>query len=104
MWFQAPARPRLAAADACERLASSSLGDADADVTGAAIVPAGAAPFRLPRAFCRVLVTIEPTSDSEIKAEVWLPLTGWNGRLQAVGNGDAAGVISDKAMAAALAD
>ena len=28
-----------------------------------------------------------PTSDSEIKIEVWMPATGWNGKFQGVGNG-----------------
>jgi hypothetical protein len=41
---------------------------------------------RLPE-FCRVQATLTPTADSDIKVEVWLPLTAWNGRLQAVGNG-----------------
>ena len=47
--------------------------------------------------------TIRPTSDSEIKMEVWLPIQGWNGRLQVVGNGGWAGNISYPAMARALA-
>jgi feruloyl esterase len=38
-------------------------------------------------AFCQVKVTSRPTSESEIKIEVWLPSNAWNGRLQAVGNG-----------------
>jgi feruloyl esterase len=37
--------------------------------------------------FCQVLATSRPTSDSEIKIEVWLPVEGWNGSLEAVGNG-----------------
>lgn len=37
--------------------------------------------------FCRVEATSRPTSDSEIKIEVWLPVDTWNGRLEAVGNG-----------------
>jgi feruloyl esterase len=38
-------------------------------------------------AFCRVLATVRPVADSEIKVEVWLPAEGWNGRLEALGNG-----------------
>jgi feruloyl esterase len=53
-------------------------------------------------AFCLVTATLAPTSDSDIKVEVWLPKTGWNGRLQAVGNGGWAGSISYTAMAAAV--
>jgi feruloyl esterase len=36
--------------------------------------------------------------------EVWLPIDGWNGKFQAVGNGGWAGAISYPAMAAALAE
>src|SRR5881296_2924299 len=53
-------------------------------------------------AFCRVAATLRPTSDSDIKIEVWLPAAGWNGKLQAVGNGGWAGTISYPAMAQAL--
>jgi feruloyl esterase len=64
-------------------------------------------------AFCRVAATLSPTSDSDIKIEVWLPAAasstgaagggGWNGKLQAVGNGGWAGNVSYPAMATALA-
>ena len=37
--------------------------------------------------------TLTPTSDSDIKIEVWLPSSGWNGKFQAVGNGGWAGTI-----------
>ena len=53
-------------------------------------------------AFCRVAATLKPTTDSDIKIEVWLPASGWNGKFQAVGNGGWAGVISYSAMAEAL--
>src|SRR5262245_60966985 len=56
---------------------------------------------RLP-AFCRVAATLKPNADSEIKIEVWLPASGWNGKFQAVGNGGWAGTISYPAMAQAL--
>jgi len=53
-------------------------------------------------AFCRVAATLTPTTDSDIKIEIWLPASGWNGKLQAVGNGGWAGTISYPAMADAL--
>jgi feruloyl esterase len=59
-------------------------------------------PFKNLPAFCRVAATLKPTSDSDIKIEVWLPASGWNGKFQAVGNGGWAGVISYSAMALAL--
>jgi feruloyl esterase len=37
-------------------------------------------------AFCRVAATLKPTVDSDIKVEVWLPLSGWNGKMLAIGN------------------
>ena len=36
---------------------------------------------------CRVAATLKPSTDSEIKMEVWLPASNWNGKYQAVGNG-----------------
>ncbi len=54
-------------------------------------------------AFCRVAATLAPTSDSEIKIEVWMPATNWNGSLESVGNGAWAGSIGYAAMATALA-
>jgi feruloyl esterase len=73
---------------------------------GAAVVPArGGAPavsYRDLPAFCRVTATLTPVPDSEIKIEVWLPAAGWNGKLEAVGNGAWAGSISTPALATAL--
>ena len=46
--------------------------------------------------------TLTPSSDSDIKIEVWLPTAGWNGKFQAVGNGGWAGAISYAAMAEAV--
>jgi feruloyl esterase len=54
-------------------------------------------------AFCRVAATLTPTSDSDIKIEVWLPASGWNGKYLAVGNGAFNGAISYPAMMTALA-
>src|ERR1700722_2005901 len=52
--------------------------------------------------FCRVAATLKPTPDSDIKVEVWLPQTNWNGKYQAVGNGGWAGSITYANMAEAL--
>lgn len=43
--------------------------------------------------FCRVAGQIRPTSDSRIRFEVWLPVTGWNGRMVGTGNGGFAGTF-----------
>src|ERR1019366_5272603 len=55
---------------------------------------ANAALYKSLPEFCRVAATLKPTSDSDIKVEVWLPASGWNGKFQAVGNGGWAGGIS----------
>ena len=64
--------------------------------------PAAAQTFSALPAFCRVAATLAPSSDSDIKIEVWLPASGWNGKFQAVGNGGWAGAIEYPAMARAL--
>ena len=70
--------------------------------SGRAGGPSNASLFKDLPAFCRVAATLKPTSDSDIKIEVWLPASGWNGKFQAVGNGGWAGVISYSALAEAL--
>jgi hypothetical protein len=52
----------------------------------------------VPAAFCRVTGEIRPTADSNIKFEVWLPLSGWSGRYESVGNGGFAGFIRYDSM------
>jgi feruloyl esterase len=52
--------------------------------------------------FCRVMATLRPTSDSDIKIEVWMPTEGWNGRLEAVGNGGYGSNISYQGLAQAV--
>jgi feruloyl esterase len=106
-----------AAAATCESLSSLKL--EHATITAAEPVaagafqpaaPAGQAPagrgggagFGDLPAFCRVALTIAPTSESDIKVEVWLPATGWNGKFQAVGNGGWNGNIDRNALAAGL--
>jgi feruloyl esterase len=62
----------------------------------------GATPLTLP-AFCRVEATARPTSDSDIRFEVWIPPSdAWNGKLEGVGNGGYSGAIGYTAMATGL--
>jgi feruloyl esterase len=51
---------------------------------------------------CRVAGVLRPTSDSEIRFEVWMPENGWNGRLLGVGNGGFAGSIGYRQFIAYL--
>jgi len=99
-----------AEAATCDSLAAVTLPNA---TLAASLVPAGGfvppgatvtppALATLP-AFCRVTATLRPTSDSDIRIEVWLPAAGWNGKLQSVGNGGWAGTISYPALGTALA-
>src|SRR5438105_7776390 len=85
----------------CDQLAALAL--KDGTITSATLVTAGEFEKmkNLP-AFCRVAATLKPSSDSDVKVEVWLPANGWNGKFQAVGNGGWAGAISYPAMADAL--
>ena len=52
--------------------------------------------------FCRVQILDQPSPDSHIVTEVWLPATAWNGRYAATGNGGFAGEIYFEQMAASL--
>jgi feruloyl esterase len=101
----------LNASTSCE--AVSTLALPNATVTLAQAVEAGsftppgasnaADAFRALPAFCRVAATLKPTRDSDIKIEVWMPASGWNGKFQAVGNGAFNGAIAYPAMTTALA-
>jgi feruloyl esterase len=101
----------LARAASCESLAALTL--PNTSITMAQPVAAGA--FSVPGArggrgnamadlpaFCRVAATLTPSTDSDIKIEVWLPAANWNGKFQAVGNGAWSGAIGYAAMADAL--
>ena len=94
----------------CESLGSLSL--PNTTITVAQTVPAGA--LRLPTAlpdagphggitfvaakdlpeFCRVVGVAKPSKDSEIKFEVWMPTSNWNGNFMGLGNGGMGGSIS----------
>jgi len=120
----APLKVTAASAATCESLSSLKLPNttitlAQTVAAGAFTPPAGrqgrgaaaAAVYSELPSFCRVTATLAPSSDSDIKVEVWLPLAeasggqarGWNGKFQAVGNGGWAGVISYPALAQAVA-
>jgi feruloyl esterase len=93
----ASASPCLAAP--CTSLAALSL--PDTTITLAYAV--GANQWNSPNpAFCRVTATLKPTSDSDIKIEVWMPEADWNGKYLAVGNGGWSGAINERGMLGAL--
>lgn len=93
---------RSTKAATCESLAALAL--PGTSITLAKTEPAGTftppKPSRMPGpplnnlpAFCRVAGEIKPTSDSDIKFELWMPASGWNGKFMGTGNGGWAGEI-----------
>jgi feruloyl esterase len=99
--------PPVHAALSCDAL-SRELKLPHTTITLVAEVPAGAfrpaaavggpggppANFAALPAFCRVAGTSQPTPDSDIRFEVWMPLSGWNGKFVGGGNGVWAGSIA----------
>ncbi|HWE51928.1 MAG TPA: tannase/feruloyl esterase family alpha/beta hydrolase [Bryobacteraceae bacterium] len=81
----------LAAQQSCESLTGLTL--PHTTITSAVTVPAATAMSMPVPAHCDVKATARPTRDSEIKFEVWLPASGWNGKYEQVGNGGWAGSI-----------
>lgn len=97
-----------AVAASCESLATLALPNATIavaqPVSGSFTPPEpNAKPIPNLPAFCRVSGVIKPSSDSDIKFEVWMPASGWNGKYQGMGNGGFAGSISWAPMVAAVA-
>jgi feruloyl esterase len=90
---------RHASAASCENLQKLEL--KNTTITLAAVVGALPNSLKAPP-FCRVAATLTPSSDSDIKMEVWLPVEGWNGKLRSNGNGGWSGSIAPATMAAGV--
>ena len=91
-----------AAAATCASLATLRLPDttitsAQSVPTGTYTAPDGEVFANLP-AFCRVAANLTPTSDSNIKIEVWMPYSSWSGRFLGTGNANIAGLINYTAL------
>ena len=88
-----PASVALAAADSCAGLTSLSL--AHTTINSAVVAPAETVQPPIPGlglppapvvATCRVHATVTtPGADDRIGVDVWMPVSGWNGRFQGVG-------------------
>ncbi|MGA2429238.1 MAG: tannase/feruloyl esterase family alpha/beta hydrolase [Candidatus Acidiferrum sp.] len=102
-------------AASCERLAKVVLPNAKItlalQVAGGTFTPmtpvtqwmgSDAALYKALPAFCRVVIEAQPSTDSDIKIEVWLPVSGWNGKFQGRGNGGFAGEIDYHSLALAV--
>jgi feruloyl esterase len=90
------------AAQSCQRIAVTYLADTNISLTeivsaNSFVAPEADTTMTTP-AFCRVVGRASPA----VNFEVWLPLSGWNGKYQGVGNGGMAGTISYGSMANAL--
>jgi len=97
---------RTSAGASCDSLAKLALPNTSiasaASVPAGAFTPPGGKPIPNLPAFCRVAGTVRPSSDSNIRFEVWMPSAGWNGKFQGVGNGGFAGSMGYTDMGAAL--
>ena len=58
--------------------------------------------YKATPAFCRFAATLAPTEDSDIKVEIWMPVSGWNGKFRGVGNGGFAGYINYEGLASSV--
>ena len=79
-------------------LANVTIASADAVASGS-FTPQGGPAVNVASAICRVTGTIRPSSDSDIRFEVWMPAANWNGKLEGVGNGGFAGSIDYRSLA-----
>ena len=90
----------------CESLMDLKLTDttitSTQPVTSGSFAPPGADPIPGMPEFCRVEGVIRPTADSDIRFEVWMPPSGWNGKFRAVGNFGFGGSINYYEMAPAV--
>ena len=95
-----------AVAASCESLAGLQLPNTSINLAQAVpagtFTPQGGQPIPNLPAFCRVSGVIKPSPDSDIQFEVWLPASGWNGKLLGAGNGGFAGSISLRELGAAV--
>jgi hypothetical protein len=109
-WGQEPASNTTSCAALAKlNLPNTKIVKAETVAAGAMPAPQGMLPSsasaevykRLP-AFCRVMADLAPSADSDIKIEVWLPLSGWNGKFRGQGNGGFAGEIDYDNLAFSL--
>src|SRR5579885_1414937 len=100
--------PAFVWAASCDGLKTLSLPDSEITVAqaveaGAFAPPTGSASaFQNLPAFCRVAAILKPSIDSEIKIEVWMPVSGWNRKFLGNGNGGWTGSINYNSLANGL--
>lgn len=86
------------------QLQHATINSATDNTSGVFVVPGSNPPTTITGlpAFCRVIATLTPSSDSAIKIEAWLPATQWNGRFLGTGGGGFQGVISYNSLASGI--
>jgi feruloyl esterase len=106
MWIRAlPMALICLSAHAMDCAAMRKLELPHATITSAELISDGTfqPPYGQPIAglppFCRIAITARPTSDSDIRIELWMPQSNWNSRFEGTGNGGFAGKISYGALA-----
>lgn len=82
-------------------LANTKIVTAEVVSEGVFSPPSGSPIKDLP-VLCRVAGSIQPSADSNIQFEVWMPLTGWNRKFNGIGNGGFAGSLELSQMAGPL--
>src|SRR6202171_2239705 len=86
------------------QLQHTTINSAADNTSGIFVVPGSSPPATITGlpAFCRVTANLIPNSDSNIKIEVWLPETTWNGRFLGTGGGGFQGVITYGELASGI--
>jgi len=111
-FFAAPVFAATCESLASLQLPSTTITTAQTVAAGAFTLPPDTPPpppglgppglFKAMPAFCRVVGFIQPSTDSHIEFEVWLPSAGWNHKFEGAGNGGFAGSINYTELAPAL--
>ena len=64
----------------------------------------GIPPFSALPAFCRVTATLRPSPSSDIRMEMWMPISGWNGNFRGTSPNGLGGLLNYNAMGVGLTD
>ena len=83
------------------KIPNSNIYSVQTNPAGLYRAPDGSVHEKMPT-FCRVAVAAHPSSDSNIEFEVWMPVSGWNGKFVGLGNGGFTGTIRYAQMADAI--
>jgi len=97
--------PAPASAASCDALTNVKIDKTSIDAVESRAgdyAPAGHVELAGLPAFCRVHGVVSPVEGSHVGFEVWLPETGWNGKIEMLGNGGYSSDMSFPDMAEQL--